>query len=145
MRYLAVLASILAASALAQDAQPDAQALQKWAAAKVVRYHLDGHGAASTDTVVIDFEWDLKEHRVVGTPKIGNGAKSSLKVASIESGPGSRIRLTGAGGPMELPMPSPMMLALPPGPSTNISITPDRKSFVVKSGAWSWTYTPALP
>src|SRR5205085_11698580 len=103
--------------AFAQGAQPDAQALQKWGAAKAVRYHLEGRGAAPTDTVVIDLDWDLQAHVVLGVPRIRNGAKSSLQVASVESGPGSRVRLTGGASAMELPMPSPMLLAFPPGPS----------------------------
>lgn len=147
MRIAALLSVMaLACGAMAQGTPPgaDMQELSKWSAAKVVRYHLDGKGAQAADIVTLDFDWDLKEHRVVGAPKIRNGAKSSLQVASIGSGPGSRIRLEGNEA-MELPMPSPMMLALPPGPSMNIAITPDRKSFVVKAAGWTWTYTPALP
>ena len=147
MRVAALLAVMaLACGARAQGTPPgaDMRELSKWSAAKVVRYHLEGQGAQAADTVTLDFDWDLKEHRVVGAPKIRNGAKSSLQVASIASGPGSRIRLVGNQA-MELPMPSPMLLALPPGPSMNIAVTPDRKSFVVKAASWTWTYTPALP
>jgi hypothetical protein len=148
MHVAAVLLVALAGSAMAQGqgAQPgaDTQELSKWSAAKVARYHLDGKGPQAADSVVLDFDWDLKEHRIVGAPKIRNGAKSSLQVATLGSGPGARIRLEGNQS-MELPMPSPMLLALPPGPSMNIAITPDRKSFVVKAAGWSWTFTPALP
>lgn len=147
MRLAGLLAAVaVTTGAIAQGprAGADMEQLSKWSAAKVVRYHLDGKGPQAADTVTLDFDWDLKEHRVVGAPKIRNGAKSSLQVANIGSGPGSRIRLEGNPA-MELPMPSPMMLALPPGPSTNIAITPDRKSFIVKSAGWNWTYTPAVP
>ena len=143
---LATLAASLATGALAQQKQedPDVATLAKWSAAKVVRWHLDGKGPQASDTVTIDLDWELKERRVLGQPAIRNGARSSLQVSSVQSGPGARIRLVGA-NPMELPMPSPMLLALPPGPSANIAITADRKSFLVKSGSGSWTYTPSLP
>ncbi len=46
-----------------------------------------------------------------------------------------------------LPMPSPVMLAMPPMPQSGqmaVTISPDRKTFVLKLDGWTWTYTPTL-
>jgi hypothetical protein len=43
-----------------------------------------------------------------------------------------------------MPLPSPVMLALPANADPKFGITPDRKSFVLKTANWTWTYTPTL-
>lgn len=84
--------SVLLATALncAHAQQMDMEAMQKWGAADLVRYHVigqykgqpaiasDGSGRADViDTVVIDFTWKLSEAKMVGQPTFQN-SKSVL-------------------------------------------------------------------
>lgn len=41
-----------------------------------------------------------------------------------------------------LPVPSPMMMTVGGDKSGKMTVSPDRKSFTMKVGDWSWTYTP---
>jgi hypothetical protein len=41
-------------------------------------------------------------------------------------------------------VPSPLMLAAPAGSDPNLTVSTDKASFTIKSGAWAWTYTPTL-
>ena len=41
-------------------------------------------------------------------------------------------------------VPSPLMLAAPPGSDPNLTVSADKASFTIKSGAWTWTYTPTI-
>jgi len=38
---------------------------------------------------------------------------------------------------------SPMMFAMPSG-NKDVTISPDKKSIIVKKGGWTWTYTPTI-
>jgi len=42
-------------------------------------------------------------------------------------------------------VPAAMALAMPLSPDGPITVAPDRKSFTVKAGDWTWTYTPSIP
>jgi hypothetical protein len=44
-----------------------------------------------------------------------------------------------------LSVPSPLMLAAPAGTDPNLTVSADRTSFTLKAGAWTWTFTPAVP
>jgi hypothetical protein len=41
-------------------------------------------------------------------------------------------------------VPSPLMLAAPAGSDKNLTVSADRTSFTIRSGAWTWTYTPTI-
>jgi hypothetical protein len=41
-------------------------------------------------------------------------------------------------------VPSPLMLAAPAGSDPNLTVSADKASFTIRSGAWTWTYTPTL-
>jgi hypothetical protein len=41
-------------------------------------------------------------------------------------------------------VPSPLMLVAPPGSDRNLTVSADKRSFTIASGAWTWTYTPTL-
>lgn len=43
--------------------------------------------------------------------------------------------------PEELTIVSPMIFAMP-ATGTDVTISPDKKSIIVKKGGWTWTYTP---
>ncbi len=85
MRPLLCVLSLLGASAAAQAQQMDMDAMMKWGAADVVRYHIvgvhqartyiasDGSGQADiTDRVVIDLTWKLSEMKLIGSPTFQN-------------------------------------------------------------------------
>jgi len=94
---LALAAALASASASAQ--QIDMALIQKWAAAEVVRYHAEGvyHGwtnvsdkwadaeGDASDALVVDFEWNLRQRQLVGTPTFSN---ASSKVAGMRSASG---------------------------------------------------------
>ncbi len=84
MKTLVAL-SLLGASAAAPAQQMDMDAMMKWGAADVIRYHVvgvyqgrpsiagDGSGLADvSDRVVIDFTWKLSEMKLVGAPTFQN-------------------------------------------------------------------------
>ena len=41
-------------------------------------------------------------------------------------------------------VPSPLMLAAPARSDKSLPVSADRTSFTIKSGAWTWTYTPTV-
>jgi hypothetical protein len=41
-------------------------------------------------------------------------------------------------------VPSPLLLAAPPGADANLTVAADKASFTIKTGAWRWTFTPTL-
>jgi hypothetical protein len=41
-------------------------------------------------------------------------------------------------------VPSPLMLAAPPHSVPNLTVSADKASFTIRSGAWTWTYTPTV-
>lgn len=76
---------LLGASAATQAQQMDMDAMMKWGAADLIRYHIvgvyqgkphiasDGAGRADvTDRVVIDFNWKLSEMKLVGAATFQN-------------------------------------------------------------------------
>ena len=84
MRTLLAICLLGAASA-AQAQQMDMDAMMKWGAADVIRYHIvgvyqaktyiasDGSGQADiTDGLVVDLTWKLSESKLVGTPTFQN-------------------------------------------------------------------------
>lgn len=91
--------ALLALVPLAGSAQQmDMQAMQKWAAADVVRYHIvgvyqgtsyvasDGSGQGDfSDRVVIDLTWKLSEAKLVGTPTFQNSKSTVTKLRDRES------------------------------------------------------------
>jgi hypothetical protein len=42
-----------------------------------------------------------------------------------------------------LMVPPPILLAAPAGVDPNLTVSADRTSFTLKTGAWTWTFTPA--
>lgn len=106
-----------AAALLAGGApQIDIATVQKWARAEVVSYHVDGafsgwtsvsHQWASaegdvTDSMTVDFEWNLNQRKVIGPVKFSNGGssvkavRSSLKDCPAPGMPASYEHFTGA-------------------------------------------------
>ena len=41
-------------------------------------------------------------------------------------------------------LPNPMMLSVGSFKSPNMTVTPDKQSFILKGDSWTWTYTPSL-
>jgi hypothetical protein len=85
------------ASVPAQAQQMDMEAMMKWGAADVVRYHIvgayqakthiasDGSGQADvTDGVVIDLVWKLSEMKLVGKPTFQNFKSSASNFTDRE-------------------------------------------------------------
>ena len=48
-------------------------------------------------------------------------------------------------GVERLTVPSPLLLAAPPGTDANLTVNADRTAFTLKAGPWTWTFTPATP
>jgi len=46
--------------------------------------------------------------------------------------------------PEEFGVVSPMLFAMPSTGSKDVTISPDKKSIIVKKGGWTWTFTPTL-
>ena len=46
--------------------------------------------------------------------------------------------------PEEFAVVSPMLFAMPTSGSKDVTISPDRKSIIVKKAGWTWTYTPTI-
>lgn len=214
---LAGLSAVLAASASAQQPQVDMAAVQRWSQAKVAQYRVvgvyDGWAGASdwaqkqdresgqihaTDTVTLEFKWDMKKKQPVGAVKIEN-AKTSVKgtrntmdkrIAPVLKGdyehldvasvtidrdgrgtlkgtrfyPAAELALDYPGSMAMKPVkaetievtqyiavPDPtmmgmagMMPAMTTSTGTQMSFTPDKKSFVMKLDGWTWNYTPTV-
>jgi hypothetical protein len=106
---------------------PDADAIARWTAAKVVHYHMvgvyDGPAviayrepagqATVTDRVEIDLDWDTKANAIVGEPKIVNTASEVRELRNTHSscpppipdGPYDHFdvkTITASGGALEL-------------------------------------------
>jgi hypothetical protein len=94
--FISGLIGLLPLAAMAQ--QMDMDAMAKWGAADVVRYHIvgvfqgvtyvagDGSGQADiTDRVVIDLTWKLSEEKLVGTPTFQNSKSTASKLRDRES------------------------------------------------------------
>jgi len=85
---------LLALTSRATTAQQmDMAAMQKWASAELIRYHIvgvyqaetfvasDGAGLADVgDRVVIDLTWKMSQQTIVGTPSIQNSKSTTLKL-----------------------------------------------------------------
>ncbi len=98
-RTLALAAAVLAAAAIAHAQQPDADAIARWTAAKVVHYHMTGvydgpaviaynepaGQATVTDRVEIDLDWDVKASTIIGEPKIVNAASEVRELRNVHS------------------------------------------------------------
>lgn len=93
--FIAGLIGLVPLGAMAQ--QVDMEAMMKWGAADLVRYHIvgvhqgpepvasDGAGQADiTDRVVIDLTWKLSEARMVGVPAIQNFKSTASKLRDRE-------------------------------------------------------------
>ena len=94
-RFIACGLIAAAIPALAQ--QVDMEAMRKWGAADVVRYHVvgvyqartyiasDGSGQADiTDRVVLDFTWKLSEMKLVGQPTFQNSKTTATNLGDRE-------------------------------------------------------------
>jgi len=46
--------------------------------------------------------------------------------------------------PEEFGVVSPMIFAMPSTGNKDVTLSPDRKSIIVKKGGWTWTYTPTI-
>jgi len=181
-------------AAAAVNPQIDMAAVQKWSAARTARYHVEGVFQAwtqlsqkwsvaqgdATDTLTVDFDWSIRERKLVGDVKFDEGNSSVKGVRSatkdcpapelagtyehiavksvVQDAPG---RLAAKGirayaavkAPLEcpasqeevteyIPVPDPMMLAVGATGDPNVTISPDHRSFIVRSGGWTWTLTP---
>lgn len=210
-------AGLVMATACASAQQFDMAAVQRWNQAKVAHYTITGHydgwtevsdwahrqdresgQVQATDTVTLDFDWDIRAEKPVGAVKIQN-AKTSTKgtrntmdkriapvlrgdyehievtSVTIENGgtgtlngtrtypdaelaldyPGSMAMKPAKGEVLKIGehfgVPNPQMMgmagAMPEMNSstgTNMSFSPDKKSFVMKDKGWTWTYTPTV-
>lgn len=116
---------------------------------------------------------EVKNLRNVETscpPPTPKGEYEHISVTAVQSSEGQRVELKGATSfPLMdvtancqgswvkrtvaatqepsnvfLPIPAPMMLVLPAGSSGNVRVSPDKKSFVLNAGDWTWTYTPSV-
>lgn len=89
VRYTTMLLTTIASAASAQ--QVDMAALQRWANVKVVSYHIvgtfEGWTPVSskisaegnvTDSVTLDFSWNVGQRKIVGEPKFQN-ANAAVK------------------------------------------------------------------
>jgi hypothetical protein len=45
---------------------------------------------------------------------------------------------------LRLVIPAPMMVAMPPGANSNVTVSDDKASFTMTDGPWTWTYTPSF-
>ncbi len=88
---ICLAAVLLCATTIASAQGLDIEAMEKWINAKVVHYHIEGvhqgwtavsEDEASqgnvTDHLVLDLNYDLQEHKMVGQPKFQN-SKSTTK------------------------------------------------------------------
>jgi hypothetical protein len=94
---VSVLLGLLALAAHSQ--QMDMEAMAKWGAADLLRYHIvgvyrgethiagDGSGLADVnDRVVIDLSWKLSEQKLVGPPTFQNAKSTALNPRDRERG-----------------------------------------------------------
>jgi len=199
--------TIVTATALAAapGSDIDMAAVQKWSKVKSVHYHVDGvysdwtsmspkwtsgQGEA-TDSLKLDFDWSIRERKLIGRVTFTNGAssvkgtRSTAKECPAPTLAGAyehfdaktaaqdfdaRIVVKGTriyaavNAPLEcpaslklmptpgssvetteyIPVPEPMMLAVGETGNPNITISKDKKTFVVRANGWTWTYTPTI-
>src|SRR6187551_3731994 len=92
-----ITCGLIAAAIPALAQQIDMEAMRKWGAADVVRYHVvgvyqgktyiasDGSGQADvSDRVVLDFTWKLSEMKLVGQATIQNTKTTVTNVSDRE-------------------------------------------------------------
>lgn len=97
LRLLALSAVFGLLPMLAQSQQVDMDAMRKWGAADLVRYHIvgvykaqtfiasDGSGLADvTDRIVIDLSWKLSEAKLVGQPTFQNAKSATTNLRDRE-------------------------------------------------------------
>lgn len=76
------------------------------------------------------------------------GTRTFPSIGLSNQWPASCAQKTVAGGTdpvsVTIAVPSPVMLALPANADPKFAISQDRKSFVLKAGDWTWTYTPSV-
>lgn len=77
---------------------------------------------------------------------VGSTSFPLIDVTVCAPGPRSRKSVPAAAEPalLYLPIPAPALLAMPAGANGEFVVKADRKSFVVSTGGWTWTYTPSL-
>ena len=188
-----------AGGAVAQDPL----ALEKWTKAKTIFYRLEGSYSAKTlisepnggawadvtDRVAVDFEWDLRNMKLVRVVRLENapskasnvrqmeptcapplprGAYEHWTVLEVASGLSGQLEMkvettipdvdtpqfcTGKPKafkgrknvrPEEVSVLSPIFLGMPLGASSDVKVSDDRKSLVMKKDGWTWTFTPSL-
>ena len=92
LRIVATLASLVALPSVAQMGGMDMAVAQKWTAAKVIKYRVEGvHGgreavvkgdfegkAEVIDRITVEFSWDLKKRKVIGPVAVTDG-KTELR------------------------------------------------------------------
>ena len=93
------------------------------------------------------------EHFTVTSIKEGLGGGLEMQVQQtypdakvIQSCTGTPKRVPGKTEtrPEELMIVSPMLFAMPETGSKDVTISPDKKSIIIKKGGWTWTYTPTV-
>ena len=93
------------------------------------------------------------EHYDLLAIKAGQGTTIELQVRTtypasdvVQSCSGTRKPLPARidTRPEEMVVPSPLLLAMQVPATDNLSISKDRKSFIVKKSGWTWTFTPGI-
>lgn len=213
--WLAASMSLMMTPALAQ--QIDMDAVKRWDAAKVAHFHIvgvfDGWTGVSdwavkqdresgevhaSDTVTLDFDWNIREQKIVGAATFSNAAtrtkgtrnKADARIAPVLKGAYEHLVVTAvvaeSGGALilngirrfpdaqlaldypgsmamkpvkaeqvkvveRLAVPDPKMMGMASfmpaqttSTGTQMSFTPDKKSFVMTLDGWTWTYTPTV-
>ncbi|HEX7503255.1 MAG TPA: hypothetical protein VF451_07515 [Acidobacteriota bacterium] len=101
MHFFSVLIALcmLSVPQMAQERQPDMEAMMYWSGADIVRYHIVGAYQAQTnviggsndigyadvtDRVVIDLKWKLSESKLAGTPVIRNEKSTVANLRNYE-------------------------------------------------------------
>lgn len=91
------------------------------------------------------------EHATVTSVKDGLGGSLEMQVQTVYPAASVIQFCTGAPKavpgktetrPEELTIVSPVMFGMPLAGNKDLSISPDKKSLIVKKGGWTWTYTP---
>ena len=93
------------------------------------------------------------EHYDLLAIKAGQGGTLELQVRTtypasevVQSCSGTRKPLPALidTRPEEMVLPSPLMLAMKLPAADSLSISKDRKSFIVRKNGWTWTFTPSI-
>jgi hypothetical protein len=158
---LALAASaVLPGAVFAADTQIDMASVQKWSNAKTVHFRIDGAYRAWTsmspkwamgegdasDSATIDFDWDVRAHKVIGKVTFTNGGSSvgatrsthkecpapvvkgayeHLTIKTIAQDDQPRLMLKGARtfAAVEAPLECPASLKLMPAPGSTVETT----------------------